>query len=117
MRILDARNGRVVADDAEVARSLIARAVGLIGRPGLDPGRALIIPACRQVHTFFMRFPIDVIFAGRDGEIIKAIEKLPPWRTTGYYRRAVSTIELPAGTISSCDLHVGDRLTIEDTSR
>lgn len=64
-----------------------------------------------------MRYSIDVVFVDKNGEILGAVECLPPWRVTGYYPRAASTIELPAGTISSCGLHAGDHLTFEDTNR
>lgn len=107
----------MIAAKAEIARSLSARIVGLIGKSGLDEGQGLIIPSCRQVHTFFMRFPIDIIFADRNWAIVGVTNELPPWQVTGYFRKAAFTLELPAGTISSLRLNIGDRLIVEEPDR
>ena len=109
MRILDER-GAVIAENVEVARSFAARLVGLMGRRNLPSGYALVIPACRQVHTFFMRFPIDVLFLDADNRVICLENGIKPYRATGYCRGAACAVELPAGTASEHGLSVGDRI-------
>ncbi|MBI3083216.1 MAG: DUF192 domain-containing protein, partial [Candidatus Omnitrophica bacterium] len=52
----------VVAERAAIATGLIRRMVGLLSRSHLDEGEALIFPRCSAIHTWFMRFPLDVVF-------------------------------------------------------
>jgi uncharacterized membrane protein (UPF0127 family) len=72
----------------------------LLGLSMLDRDRAgpgLLIPRCRCVHTFGMRFPIDIVFVDRAGAVIARRAALPPGRVA-FDRRAVSVLELPTGT-------------------
>ena len=62
-----------------VARSPIARLLGLALRRR-PPGHALLLPRCRSVHTFGMRFPLDLIWLDRDGRVLRVDEAVPPWR-------------------------------------
>jgi len=74
-------------------------------------GSAIIIAPCSAVHTFFMRFSIDVVFAARDGRVLKARRGVSPWRVAAAWR-AFAAIELPAGTIERTGTRHGDRLEI-----
>ena len=65
---------------AEVARSFFERARGLIGRSSLAPGTGMLILRCNAIHTCFMRFAIDAIFLDRDGNVVKTVRNIPPWR-------------------------------------
>jgi uncharacterized membrane protein (UPF0127 family) len=71
----------------------------------------MLIAPTNAVHTFFMRFPIDVAFVTREGRVLKTCEALAPWRIAGAFR-AYAVVELPAGTLSRCDTIVGDMLAI-----
>ena len=64
---------------------------GLLGRGGLESGEGLLLRPAGSVHMFFMRFPIDVVFLSRDGEVLKIVSDLRPWRTAGA-RRAKSAL-------------------------
>jgi len=61
------------------------------------------------VHTFFMLFPIDVVFLDRKLEVVRVVPELPPWRTV-WRRGAASVVELAAGRAEACGLAVGDHL-------
>lgn len=108
--VRDVRNGRQVAACVEIAASQMARLGGLIGRDLLEWGSALLIPNCKQVHTFFMRFSIDVIALGPLGEVVGIAHELRPFRVSAYWRRASCVLECPAGTMSDLDVRVGDVL-------
>ena len=82
---------------------------GLLGRRGLESGEGLLLRPASSVHTFFMRFPIDVVFLGRDGEVLKVARRVPPWRTVGC-RGAKTVVELPAGESGRRGVRVGTRL-------
>src|SRR5438045_8612903 len=70
------RTGGTVATAVELARDSQSRRRGLLGRETFDNGRALIIAPCSAIHTFFMRFAIDVVFVARDGRVLKTYSGL-----------------------------------------
>lgn len=111
-RIVSADSGVLVAT-AEIADTPATRIVGLLGRAGLESGHALLLDPCDMIHTWFMRFPIDVLFIGRDGKVVRAYDDLPPFRFVWGTRRAQRTIELPSGARRLANVGVGSVLRIE----
>ena len=103
------RDGAVVCDRCKIAGTMFARMRGLLGRRELPPGEGLLIRPSPSVHTFFMRFPIDVVFLSRDGDVLKVCEGVRPWRAAAA-RRAHSTLELAAGEARRRGIEVGHRL-------
>jgi uncharacterized membrane protein (UPF0127 family) len=97
-------SGSIIATQVETAFTSETRRRGLLGRTSLDAGAALIIAPCSAVHTFFMRFRIDVAFADRRGILMKFYSDLAPWRIA-FAIGAFATIELPAGTLTHSDIH------------
>jgi uncharacterized membrane protein (UPF0127 family) len=81
----------------EVATTRAARRRGLLGRDGID-GVLVLVP-CRQVHTFGMRFPIDVAFVARDGTVLH-VTTLRPFRVTRVVWRARLVLEARAGALA-----------------
>ena len=112
MRIVNSTKGITLADNAKRADSFFARLAGLLGRKALDSGEALIISPSDCIHSFFMRFPIDVIFLDRASRVIKTITPLNPWRATAVYFNSVCVIELPSGVIKTTQTQVGDIISI-----
>lgn len=82
------------------------RAVGLLATPQLDDPCGLWITPCNSVHTFGMRYPIDVLFINGDGTIAKAVEHLLPWRAAACVK-AKATLELRAGLAAQLGLRPG----------
>ncbi len=101
----------LLADRAERADAVLARLKGLLGRDGLGAGEGLHIVPCNSIHTFFMRFPIDVLFLDADGVVIRALDRVVPWRATRIYGRAASVLELPDGVLRSTGTLAGDRVS------
>ena len=87
-----------------------SRKKGLLGRTGLDD-EALVIAPCNAVHTFFMKFAIDVVFTDRDGRVVRVVPAVSPWRITGAWG-GFATIELAAGTAARTGILVGHRLEV-----
>ncbi len=83
-----------VADHVESADSLLSRFVGLIGRDRLEEGRGLFLRDCSSVHTFFMSFPIDVVYLNRDMVVVAVETNLKPWRMGGIHWGAKHVLEL-----------------------
>jgi uncharacterized membrane protein (UPF0127 family) len=102
------REGDVLAA-AEVADRFAVRTKGLLGRTGYEG--AMIFPRTRSVHTFGMRFPIDVAFC--DSEmVVVGVATLPPWRMSLPRRRCRSIVEAEAGAFERWGLRVGDKLDL-----
>jgi uncharacterized protein len=105
------RTGVVIAGCLEASFDSKSRRRGLLGRQSLPAGCAMIIAPCSSIHTFFMRFPIDVVFAGRDGRVVKVYHELPAWRVALAWK-GFAVIELPAGTLRPSETRPGDFLQI-----
>ncbi len=88
-----------------------ARMRGLLGRRNLPSGEGLLLRPASSVHTFFMRFPIDVVFLDRDLRVLSVAPHLRPWRTAGR-RGACAALELPAGECARRRVEAGDRLVL-----
>jgi len=109
------RTGALFAAVLETAFDSATRRRGLLGREDLPAGQALVLAPCNAVHTFRMRFPIDVVFVARDGRITKIVERLAAWRAAASFS-AFATIELRAGAVDGRDVIVGDRLALRITN-
>lgn len=103
---------RPLATTIEAAFDATSRKRGLLGRTMLAVDTALIIAPCSAIHTFSMRFPIDVIFVARDGRVLKIRHHLGASRVT-MARLAFAAIEMAAGEARRHGLCVGDRLTLQ----
>ncbi len=105
--------GKVLAHRLTWARTPFARVRGLLGRPPLAPGEALVFEGAHQLHTVGLSYPIDVLFCSPDWLVLHMVRSLPPLRITRWVRRARYALELPARTASD-DVQVGDRLALAD---
>jgi uncharacterized membrane protein (UPF0127 family) len=105
--LVNRRTGKAIANEVEVASTRRSRRRGLLGRDALDADAALILTPCCAVHTAFMRFAIDVVFVNREGEVLRIVRALPPWRVA-CSPRAHEVFELAAGRLQAGDLAVGD---------
>lgn len=105
-------SGRVIADSVVWARTPLERMRGLLGSPPLA-GEAVVIAGARQVHTFGMRFPIDVLFVDLDWTVCRVVAAMPPWRVTRWMGRARYALELAAGPIGDQAI-LGERLEVVD---
>jgi uncharacterized membrane protein (UPF0127 family) len=101
--------GTVLATSLEVADSGAKRNKGLLGRKALDLGGGLWIVPCQSVHTFFMQFPIDLVYLDRKNRIKKVSDSVRPWRISVCFS-AHSILELPSGTIRDTLTKPGDTL-------
>jgi uncharacterized membrane protein (UPF0127 family) len=112
-RLVEARTGRTLADRLETAFDAATRRRGLLGRTTLPAGFALILAPCNAVHTFGMALSIDVVFAARDGKVVKVREMLPPYRLTAAWH-GFATLEFPSGAVAAAGgLRPGDIVRLE----
>jgi|SRR5450631_2824502 uncharacterized membrane protein (UPF0127 family) len=114
-KITNSTRGTVLANRLEVADSAPKRSKGLLGRVGLAPGEGLWIIPCESVHTFFMRFSIDLVYLDRKNKIKKVRSAVGAWRMSACLS-AHSVLELPAGTIHNTQTQPGDLLEFSPVS-
>lgn len=95
-----------------VADSFWGRLRGLLGKKKLDCGEGMLLKPCRQIHTWFMSFPIDVLFLDEKGRIVDLLPTLAPWRISPFVKGCHQVLELPAGTIEKFSLKKGERVEI-----
>jgi uncharacterized membrane protein (UPF0127 family) len=108
-RVINLTRQTVLADRLEVANQGATRRKGLLGRSGLEAGEGLWIQPCEAVHTFFMNFPIDLIYLDRAHRIRKVRKSVPAWRLSACLS-ASSVLELPSGCIEATQSRRGDKL-------
>ena len=109
MTVRNTSRQTVLATRLEVADTGPKRNKGLLGRKGLEAGAGLWIVPCESVHTFFMRFPIDLVYLDRGNRVRKVRSAVGPWRLSACLS-AHSILELPAGVILSSNTQKGDKL-------
>ena len=102
----------VLAQAADVADSSAKRRTGLLKHERLAPGEGLWIVPCESVHTFFMKFPIDLVYLDKRRKVKKVRHAVPAWRLSACLT-AHSVLELPAGTAEQTGTAVGDELEVE----
>lgn len=112
VRILNKTKGTVLASRLSFALKHNERRKGLIGSSGLQFGEAFVFTGCRQIHTFGVPFPIDVVFVDGKGVISRAYRNLAPGRVTGIMLRSSTAIELKAGALQAAGTGPGDMLEL-----
>ena len=116
---LVARNldtGELIATRVTVATRMIERGIGLLNRQGLDPGEGLLITPCRGVHTWGMRFPIDMIALDASGVVVDAVASLGPWRIRLPRKGGDRVLELPEGSLLRTSTQTGHRIALDFVS-
>lgn len=104
--------GKVLADRADLATTSATRRRGLLKHLKLEPGEGLWIAPSEGVHTFGMKFPIDVVFLTKNKKILKIRPNMVRGRIA-LSIRAHSVLELPAGTLEATGTAAGDQLVFE----
>jgi uncharacterized membrane protein (UPF0127 family) len=102
----------VLAEAADMADTSEKRRTGLLKHERLNPGEGLWIVPCESVHTFFMKFPIDLVYLDKQKKVRKVRHRVPAWRLS-VCLSAHSILELPAGTLEQTGTQVGDELVVE----
>ena len=104
-------DGALLVPRLELALSSQARMRGLLGRSGIDEDAGLLFVPCNNIHMFFMRFAIDVVFLSRDWRVLKICHNLRPWRIAWCWA-AGGAVELPAGRAQRVGWREGDRVQV-----
>ena len=106
------RSGVVVATRLLPALDSETRRTGLLKHQGLPEGEAMLIAPTNAIHTFFMKFPIDVAFVRKDGSIVKIRVAMPAWRMAAAWG-GHAVVEMAAGSFARAETRTGDILVID----
>jgi uncharacterized protein len=113
IKVRNETRNTVLADAAQLANTSATRRTGLLKHKRLEPGDGLWIVPCESVHTFFMKFPIDLVYLDKRRKVRKVRHAVPAWRLS-MCLTAHSVLELPAGTVQRTGTLVGDELAVEN---
>ena len=105
------RTGEVLADRLLPALDSASRKTGLLKHTALGDGEAMIIAPSNAVHTWFMKFDLDLLFVRRDGRVVKTRAGVKPWRMSAALR-AFAVIEMRSGTLAVRETLPGDLLEL-----
>lgn len=99
MKITIRHNEKILSDNYLLANNPWTRLVGYMFKDEPKDYDGIFFIPGRSIHTFFMRFPIDVVFVSNKGKVIRIIRDLKPWRMTSIYFKAHNVLEVPAGKL------------------
>ncbi|OVE75378.1 hypothetical protein BVX97_04715 [bacterium E08(2017)] len=105
------RDSKVIFSNVNIAEKLSERMVGLLAHKELPAEHALWIDPCSSIHTFMMKFSIDVIFLDRDMTVVKICRDVAPGNMVFGGMSARSTVEIASGWLAEDMLKVGQKLT------
>lgn len=114
LQVREKNTGAVVATRLRSAHTHWTRLRGLLGTSSLPEGDGLWIRPCRQVHMYWMRYALDIVFLDEGNRVVALVANLMPGKLSPKVTAARSVIELPAGSIERTGLVVGAQLVIED---
>lgn len=103
---------KTLATHLDVASNFSTRAKGLLGKDNLPQGHALLIKNCSSIHTFFMKFDLDVIFVDRNLKVTSIHTNIPAWRLVIPRWGSKDVIEMASGQLSSAIVETGDELYV-----
>ena len=112
VRVWNRTRDTVLGAAVDVADTSAKRRTGLLKHARLNPGEGLWIVPCESVHTFFMKFPIDLVYVDKRRKVRKVRSRVPAWRLSACLS-AHSIVELPAGSVEQTGTQVGDELVFD----
>lgn len=113
MKLTNASTGQVLVSNLEVASNFWTRTKGLLGRDGLSEDQALWILRCNSVHTYFMKFSLDLIFLNKKMVVVDTGTNVRPGRLVLPVWRATSVIELKSGFLEKNPVRIGEQLHVD----
>ena len=109
-KLLNKTKNQIVATHVEFADTFLKRAIGLLGHKSLDKENCMWFDDCVWIHTFGMRFSLDVIFVDKNMVVKKVLRNVRPGRITMPVFSASSAFEFSAGSLENQNIQPGDQL-------
>ncbi len=109
----DKTRKELIAAEVTEASNFFDKLFGLVTRRKLKDNQGFLIKSCNSIHTFWMRYNIDVVFLDKKNLVLKIYHQVRPFRATPFVKNACSVLELPSGHIKKTSLKVGDFIKFE----
>ena len=106
------RSEESLAEQVIRADNFLLRLVGLMGRTGMDPNKAVMIEPCRQVHSWFVFFSLDLLFLDEQNIVLSKISYFSPFKISPKIGGARKVVEFTSGTLDGVDVVIGDEILI-----
>lgn len=113
MKLVNNKTQNILVNDLDKATGFVSRAIGLLGKSELQSTNGLWIHNCKDIHTCFMKFPIDAVFLDEQMKVVSLHKNIKPWRFA-FSLKASSVVELAAGKIDEAEIQIGDQLNVVD---
>lgn len=113
VEIINVTKGNIICSDGALADVFFSRLKGLIGKSELKDSQGLCIIPCKSVHTFFMKFSIDVVFVDKHGIVCEIIKNLKSYKISKYISKAHYAIELSSGMCDKADIELNDLIDLK----
>ena len=110
LALVDVDTGKTLAQDLRVAATFGKRLIGLMGRKALGPGEGLLLERCPSIHTFFMKFPIDLAYLDENFRVVAVHSGVRPWRVVLGAPSGLHALEMAEGSFAAAGLEAGHRL-------
>lgn len=116
MKLINKTSNTTISENVMVADTFFKRLKGLMFTKELPEQNALLIESCNEIHTFNMRYSIDVLYLDASNNILAIDEDMKPGKIGKRVRNAVSVVELPSGKIKKLDIKIGQTITFNQDS-
>ncbi len=95
-------------EGVKTANTLAARGLGVIGWRSFGKLNGLLLTNTNSVHTFFVRFPLDIVFFDKERRVIKLVKNLKPYRISPIVWGGKDVLEMPTGSIEKYSIRLND---------
>jgi uncharacterized membrane protein (UPF0127 family) len=99
--------------DIQHADTFRAKLIGLLGTKQFPEYDGLFFQGVNCIHTFFMQYPIDVLFLDKENVVLKITEKIKPFRVVWGPDKSFGVLELRAGAAAEMKIKIGDTFHLE----
>ena len=107
MKLINKTNNTIISENVMVANTYLKRLRGLMFTKELPDQSALYIIPCNEIHTFNMKYSIDVLYLDRNNNILAIDEEITPGKIGKRVKNAVSVVELPSGKVKRVSVKIG----------
>lgn len=108
--VINSRTQEIIVQNLWIADTFFSRFMGLMGSDLLEAKQGLLISPCKQIHTHFMGYTVDVIFLDDRYQVVQIVNEMKPWGFTKYFKNASHVLELTEN--QGKNIHIGDTLII-----
>jgi uncharacterized membrane protein (UPF0127 family) len=110
LQLVNLSSDQLVADNIDCAHTFFKRLKGLMFTSDLNSGAGLHIKPCQSIHTFFMKYSIDILYLNEHNVVVALDESMEPGKIGKRCSNAVSVVELPSGTVKKTNTKIGNNL-------